>query len=324
MFVIAAVLVTAAFALSVFVGRYPISPAEIWRILTGGETGGMVRGVFYTLRLPRTVMALLAGLGLGMAGAVYQIIFKNPLASPDIIGVANGANLGAAVAIVLFGYSTLFIAASAFLGGMLVMLLVIALVRSTGNANTTTYILSGIILKAVSEACIMLLKFFADPEKELAAIEFWSMGSFGNITAAKLLVILPVFLTGFAGLILMRRQVTLLGLEDDESRMLGVRVGLIRIVVLGFSTLTVASVICLTGLISFVGLIAPHIARMALKRTSFASCVFASLIGAFILLTADCLARCLHSAEIPISILTTLIGVPCLIYFMRSRKAGRI
>lgn len=324
MFCAVSALVAAAFAVSVCVGKYPLSLMEIWTILTGGEIAEIKRSVFYTLRLPRTWMALLAGVGLGMAGAVYQIIFKNPLAAPDIIGVANGANLGAAVAIVLFGYNTLFTAASAFVGGMLVVMLVIALVRATGNPSTTTYILGGIILKAVSEACIMLLKFFADPERQLAAIEYWSMGSLGNVTAFKLLVILPFFLVGLTGLVLMRRQVALLGLEEEESRTLGVRVGLIRVTVLGFSTLLIASVICLTGLISFVGLIAPHIARLILKRTSFAACILASLAGAFILLVADCLARSIHSAEIPISILTTFIGVPCLIYFMRSRKAGRI
>lgn len=323
-FTLAAALVVAAFVMSICVGKYPLHLSEIGAILTGGETSDIERNVFFTLRVPRTVMALLAGIGLGMAGSVYQTVFKNPLASPDIIGIASGANLGAAIAIVLFGHRTLLTAACAFSGGMLVMSLVIALVRSTGHSSTTTYILAGIILKAMSEACIMILKFFADPEKELAAIEFWSMGSFGNITAAKLFTVLPIFLAGFLGLVLMHRQVALLGLEEDESRSLGVRVGLIRIAVLTFSTLMVTSIICLTGLINFVGLIAPHIARLVLKRTSFASTLFASLAGAFIMLAADCLARSIYSAEVPISILTTFIGVPFLVYFMRSRKAGQI
>lgn len=323
-FILVAALVAAAIVVSICVGKFPITPTDISSILLGGNPGDMKRNVFFTLRVPRTIMVLLAGIGLGMAGSIYQIIFKNPLASPDIVGVANGANLGAAIAIVLFGHNTFLTTASAFVGGMLVMLMVVALVRSMGNANTTTYILAGIILKAVSEACIMLLKFFADPEKELATIEFWSMGSFGNITATKLFTILPIFLLGFLGLVSMRRQVALLGLEEDESRTLGVRVGIIRIAVLAFSTLMVASIISLTGLIAFVGLIAPHIARLALKRTSFASILLSSLTGALILLVSDCLARALYSAEIPISILTTFIGVPFLIYFMRSRRAGRI
>lgn len=323
-FFIASALVAAAFIVSVCVGKYPLSLREIAAILAGEEIADIKRNVFFTLRVPRTIMALLAGIGLGMAGAVYQTIFKNPLASPDIIGVANGANLGAALAIALFGHSTLLVASSAFLGGMLVMLLVIALARSTGHASTTTYILAGIILRAVSEACIMLLKFFADPEKELAAIEFWSMGSFGNVTASKLFIILPIFLAGFVGLVLMRRQISLLGLEDDESRTLGVRLNFVRVSVLACSTLMVSSIICITGLINFIGLIAPHIARLVLKRTSFAGSMLAALVGAFILLAADCLARSIYSAEIPISILTTFTGVPFLIYFMRRRKAGQL
>jgi iron complex transport system permease protein len=323
-FVFAAALVAVAFAVSFCVGKYPLSVDEIVTILSGGEIRDIKRNVFLNLRFPRTVMALLAGVGLGMTGAVYQTVFKNPLASPDIIGVANGANLGAAVAIVMFGHDTLLTAASAFLSGLLVMLLVISLVRQTGHAGAVSYILAGIILKAVSEACIMILKFFADPERELAAIEFWSMGSFGNITAAKLLVVLPFFLVGLTGIVLMRRQVALLGLDDDESMTLGVRVKLVRVAVLAFSTLMVTSIICLTGLINFVGLIAPHISRLLLKRTGFASCVLASLAGAFILLAADCLARSVYSAEIPISILTTFIGVPFLICFMRNRRAGRV
>ncbi|MDR0649087.1 MAG: iron ABC transporter permease [Synergistaceae bacterium] len=321
--IFAVALVAVAFVVSCCVGKYPLSVPEIFTIISGGQISDIKRNVFLTLRFPRTVMAMLAGIGLGMTGSVYQTIFKNPLASPDIIGVANGANLGAAVAIVLFGYNTLLTASLSFLSGLLVMLLVVSLVRKTNQANTTTYILAGIILKAVSEACIMILKFFADPEKELAAIEFWSMGSFGNITASKLTAILPFFLAGLAGIVLMRRHIALLGLEDDESRTLGVRLKLIRSLVLSFSTLMVTSVICLSGLVNFVGLIAPHIARLLLKRVSFASSVFASLAGAFILLVSDGFARSVYSAEIPVSILTTFIGVPFLIYFMRRGRARR-
>lgn len=323
-FLAAALLVAAAFAVSVCVGKYPLSGRDIFTILSGGSISEMKRNVFFTLRVPRTMMALLAGAGLGMAGSVFQLIFKNPLASPDIIGVSSGANLGAAVAIVFLGHSTVMLASSAFLGGIAVMALVIVLVRMTGHGSTTTYILAGIIMKSVSEAFIMILKFYADPEKQLAAIEFWSMGSFGGITADKLKVIFPIFLVGFLGLVLMRRQISLLGLEEEESRMLGVRVKPVRVAVLSFATLMVASIICLTGLITFIGLIAPHIARLILKRISFAWCALSSLVGAFILLLSDCLARSIYSAEVPISILTTFIGVPCLIYFMRKRKAEAI
>jgi len=317
-------LVAAAFAGSLLAGRYSLSLGEIAAILTGGDVDPMSRAVLLNLRLPRTVMALLAGAGLGLAGSVFQLVFKNPLAAPDIVGVTSGANLGAAAAVVLFGTSTAIMASSAFIGGMLVLLLVVFIARLSRNSSTVTYILAGIIMKAVSDALIMTLKYFADPERELAAIEYWAMGSLGGITAAKLTAVTPFFLIGFIGLILMSRQIILLGLEEDESRTLGVRVKLVRTTVLGLSALTVASIISQTGLIAFAGLIAPHAARLALKRISFAWCVLSAMAGALILLISDSLARSIATVEIPVSILTTLIGVPVLLYFMWSRKEGRV
>ena len=322
--IITGLLTAAAFIISLLVGRYSLSVGQIAVILAGGGSGSMSRAVFMNLRLPRTVMALLAGAGLGMAGSVFQLVFKNPLAAPDIVGVSSGANLGAAAAVVLFGTGAAIMATAAFLGGMLVLLLVIAVAKLSRNSSTVTYILAGIIMKAVSDALIMTLKYFADPERELAAIEYWAMGSLSGITASKLIAVTPFFLVGFIGLILMRRHITLLGLEDDESRTLGVRLKLIRVTTLGLSALTVASIISQTGLIAFTGLIAPHAARLALKRISFSWCLLSSLMGALILLISDCLARGIASVEIPVSIPTTLIGVPVLLYFMWSRKAGRV
>ena len=323
-FIFTGLLVMGAFFISLLVGRYPLSFRDIGAIVFGGEVPAISRGVFLTLRLPRAMMALLAGAGLGLSGSVFQLVFKNPLASPDIVGAASGANLGAALAIVFFGQSAVLMAFSAFIGCMLVVFLVIALARLRGNSSTVTFILAGIIMKAVSDAFIMILKFFADPERELAAIEYWAMGSLGAITASKLLAILPFFLAGFAGLILMQRHITVLALEDDESRTLGMRVRRVRVLVLAFASLTVASIICQTGLIIFVGLIAPHVARLALKRISFAWCLLSTMTGALILLIADCLARSLSGFEIPISILTTFIGVPVLFYFMLNRKAVNV
>ena len=321
---ITGILVIIAFIISLRVGRYPINSSEIIAIITGGEVSKMTRRVFLNLRLPRTMMALIAGAGLGMAGSVFQLIFKNPLAAPDIVGVTSGANLGAAIAIILFGNIAIYMAPFAFLGGMLALMLVVAMAKISRNPNTVTIILCGIIMKAISDAFIMILKFFADPERELAAIEYWAMGSFGNITASKLTAVIPFFLLGFIGLILMRRQIKMLSLEDDESKTLGVRLKIIRTIILGLSALTVASIISQTGLIAFAGLIAPHAARLALKRTNFSWCILSALMGAFILLVSDTVARSIATVEIPISIPTTLIGVPILLYFMWSRKVGRV
>lgn len=322
-FFAAAALIVAAFVLSVRVGKFPLTSRDIGAILAGRETDDLARGVFWTLRLPRACMGLLAGAGLGMAGAVFQLVLKNPLASPDIIGVSSGANLGAAVCIVFLGQASRLLAASAFAGGLLAVLLVLALARAAGRGSTASYVLAGIVMKALSEALIMLLKFYADPEGQLAAIEFWSMGSLGGVTAQKLLAALPACLIGLLGLVLMRRQIALLGLDEDEGRALGVRVGPVRAAVLALCTLLVSAIVSVTGLIGFIGLIAPHIARLALRRVSFAWCALSALVGALLLLLADCAARTLYSAEIPISILTTLLGVPVLILLMRRRRVGR-
>lgn len=317
-------LIIIAFVVSLTVGRYPLSVSDIVAIITGSEADGLSHSVFFNLRLPRTVMALLAGLGLGMSGSVFQMVFKNPLAAPDIVGVSSGANLGAAVAIIVFGHNAALLASSAFLGGMLVLLFVIFIARLSRNTSTVTFILAGIIMKAVSDAFIMMLKYFADPESQLASIEYWAMGSLGAITASKLLSMLPFFALGIIGLVLMRRQVMMLVLEDDESRALGVRLKIIRTAVLGLAALIVASIVSQTGLIAFAGLIAPHAARLAYKRVNFTWCVLSGFFGAFILLISDMAARGISGFEIPISIPTTLIGVPVLLFFMWSRKTGKV
>lgn len=317
--VITAAVITAA-VVSVCVGKYTITTADIQAILKGEPVQEMTRKVFTTLRLPRTVMALIAGVGLGIAGSVYQIIFKNPLASPDIIGIAGGANLGAAVAIVSVSTSGMIaIAAGAFWGGLIAVVCVMLLVKATRSRSTSTYVLAGIVINAISKAVIMALKYFADPENELAAMEYWEMGTFGNTTLSKLLSILPMFLIGLAGILLLRRQIELMSLSDNECRALGVRLRPVRAAVLALSTLMVGSIISVTGLISFAGLIAPHTARLMLRRNDSTTIIMSGLVGAFVVLTADILARVLYSAELPISILTTVIGVPILIYFLCTR-----
>ncbi len=323
-FLLAGIVLAAAFLLSFCVGKYPLTLADIWAILTGGEVKELTRKVFFNLRLPRTIMGLMAGAGLGTAGAVYQMIFKNPLASPDIIGVSAGANLGAAVAIVAVSSTALNIAVGAFAGGLVAVAFVMFLVRATRANTTATYVLAGIVISAASKALIMMLKYFADSESRLAAVEYWTMGSFAGVTLSKVVSILPFFLIGIVGLFLLHRQVELLSLNEEECRMLGVRLQQIRMVVLVLSTLLVASIICVTGLISFVGLIAPHIARLMLRRNNTTTIWMSAMVGSVVLLVSDLLARSLSTAELPISILTTFIGIPVLIYFMCKRREGRV
>lgn len=320
-FIVSIILLIFTFIISLTVGKYSISINEIVNIISGGNVDEMSRNVFLNLRLPRIIMALLAGVGLSMSGAIYQTIFKNSLAAPDLIGVSSGANAGAAIAIVCFQGGILASIFSSFAGGLIAVLAVIGLSRLIKQRNSATYILAGIAIKAMADAIIMTMKYFADPEKQLATIDYWTMGSFSNITSSKLQWVLPVFLVGLIGIILLRWQINLLSLDDDEAKMLGVRVGFVRCLVLLNSTLLVASTVCVTGVISFIGLVSPHIARMLLKKSDFSTCILSGIIGAIILLFADCLARSLAGSEIPISILTSAIGVPFLVYLLY--KQGR-
>ena len=321
-FILVGIALVVGSIVSFCVGKYPLTLEEIWALLTGGEVKPMTSKVFFTLRVPRTIMALLGGMGLGLAGAVYQNIFKNPLASPDIIGISSGANMGAAIAIVSAGGTMVSIAVGAFSGGLAAVLLVMILVQTTRSNSTSTYVLAGIIISALANTVIMLLKYYADSESELAAIEYWTMGSLASITASKVTAILPFWIAGFSGLLLLHRQVGLMSLNEEECRALGVRLKQVRIAVLLLSTLLVASVICVTGLISFAGLIAPHIARMMIRRQNSQTLVLSSMVGGGVLLIADILARTLYEAELPISILTTVIGVPILVWFMCKRRGG--
>lgn len=316
--------IAAAFIASICIGNFPITVKEIIAIFTGSEVSTMTRNVFFTLRLPRACMGLMAGAGLGVAGSVYQMIFRNPLASPDIIGVSSGANLGAAIAIVSVGIGIRGIAIGAFAGGLLAVGFVMLLVRATRANTTATYVLAGIVISAVAKSAIMLLKYYADSESNLAAIEYWTMGSFAGVTASKVLSVLPFWLIGFAGLFLLRRQIGLLSLNEEECRMLGVRLHRVRLAVLSLSTLLVASIVSITGLISFIGLIAPHISRMMIKRENTDTMVLAAMVGGAVMLIADILARSLYAGGLPISILTTIIGVPVLVYFMCKRKEGKV
>lgn len=316
LYIIAIILLCGVTIISIGVGRYPIPISDIISIIIGGEVDPTASMVFFNLRLPRTIMVLIAGIGLSIAGSVYQTIFKNPLATPDIIGVSSGANLGAAAAIIFFSGGTFSIAISAFIGGLVAVFTAIGLTKIANNKGISTFVLSGIVIGSITEGMIMMLKFFADPDRQLAAMEFWAMGSFAGVTKDKVISIMPFFLLGITLLILFRWQINILSLNDDEGKSLGVPVELIRFGVIIAATLVVASIVCISGLIAFIGLIAPHIGRMITKRNDFYTTILSGIIGGIILIIADCLARSISGSEIPISILTTFIGAPFLAYLM--------
>lgn len=309
------------FYVSLLVGKYPITPREMADIFRGREMDEMAAKVFFTLRFPRTIMAFLAGAGLSVAGAIYQNIFHNPLASPDLIGVSSGANAGAAFAIVCLHGGAGLAAGSAFAGGLLAVSLAVFLAGAAKRRSAADFVLAGVAVKALSDAFIMTMKYMADPERQLASIDYWSMGSFAGMTSDKLMVAGPLVLFAFMGLILLRWRINLLTLSDDEAQMLGVSVHINRIIVLGLTTLMVAASISVTGSISFIGLIAPHIARMVFGKSDFTTAAASGIIGGFIILVSDIGARSFSASEIPVSIFTSLIGVPILLWLLSRKEA---
>lgn len=308
------------FAVSLMTGSYPLDCEDLFRIMTLQETGIKSR-IFYSLRLPRVIMGLLAGLCLGLAGAIYQIVFSNPLASPDLTGVASGASLGAAVAIVCHFSLPFEITLFAFVFGIVSLLLVIILVKLTGQMHVSSYILSGIIISSLAEAIIMIIKYMADPLSELASIEFWTMGSLAAITFDKMSVCFLMIIIPLGLLCFFQKQIVILSLGDEQSQYLGLNARIWRIMILLLTTWLVASVISITGVISFAGLIAPHIVYLMTRKRTGLFLILSGIVGAILILIGDMLARTvLHNAELPLSIFTVMISVPVLIYWLYQQR----
>ena len=312
---------------SVLVGSYPLTLSDMATALRQmhlpQEEQAMATRVFLHLRLPRTLTALLAGAVLGLCGGVYQMLFRSPLASPDLTGISSGASLGAALAIVLGITSSSARMGFAFAGGMLSLLLVLLLVRAAGGERLGTYILAGIVISAVADAGLMVLKTLADPERQLAAIDFWTMGSLSAVSAARVLPMIAVSLPCLLLLLMFRRPITMLSLGGEESRAMGLSPNAWRGILLTLSTLAVSATVAVTGVIGFVGLIAPHTARLLYRRRGGAYLFVCAVLGSILLTAADLCARSLGGgAELPISIFTVAAGVPVLTALL-CRRGGR-
>ena len=308
-----AILMIALAVISLLIGKYPLSLEK----LLAGDT--MHRRVFTTLRLSRTLVGLIGGFALGASGFVYQTVFRNPLASPDIIGVSSGASAGAAAGL-LFLSGAAAVTAAAFAGAIAAVVLALALASLDRSGKGSAIVLAGIAVHSLAQTALMGLKLTADPERELASIEYWIMGSLNGINSYAIRGNLLLCIICLTALFLLHRQIILLSAEEGEARTLGVNIGVMRLIVLMIATLTVANVVSLTGLISFVGLLAPHGARLLTKNNRSSTMLLSGILGAIILLAADILARSVAATELPVSIFTSLVGAPFLISLIARRK----
>ena len=304
-----AILLIALAAAGLFVGKYPLT---LDKLLAGDE---MQWRVFLTLRCSRTVVGVIGGFALGVAGFVYQTVFRNPLASPDIIGVSSGASAGAAAGI-LFLSGAAAVTASAFAGALLAVVFALALSSLDRSGRNSTIVLAGIAVHSLAQTALMCLKLTADPERELASIEYWIMGSLNGISLYSIGGNMVLCVLCLAMLFLLHRQVVLLSAEEGEARMLGVNVSRLRLMVLLIATLVVSSVVSLSGLISFVGLLAPHGARLLTRNNRIGTMALSGLLGGILLCGADILARSVAATELPVSIFTSVLGAPFLIFLI--------
>jgi iron complex transport system permease protein len=307
-------------------GPYPLALADVVRALgrlVGIDGGAVTPGeiVFMRVRLPRVAADVLVGAALAGAGAAYQTLFRNPLVSPDILGVATGAGLGA-VGGILLSLPVIGIQGLAFALGLATVAMVYLIAAALrGHDRTLVLVLSGVVIGSLAGACISLVKILADPYDQLPAITFWLLGSLAGIKLADLAVAAPLVLVGLVPLVLLRWRIGVLSLGDDEARALGVDVARLRALVIMAATLMTASVVAISGVIGWVGLMMPHIARM-LAGPNFARLLpVAMLLGAAFILVVDTLARTLARIETPIGILTAVVGAPFFLWLLaRGRR----
>lgn len=319
--VILAVLLIIAILISLMLGRYPVTPRELADIAlskvfhTDRYWTDASENVLWNMRLPRILLACLVGCCLAAAGTVYQGVFQNPMASPDILGASNGAAFGAALAILL-NASKFGVTLSAFIFSLITVILVWFISSQAHGKQVVTLILAGIMVSSLFSAGTSFIKLVADPANRLPEITYWLMGSLAGTKLKEVGYICIPMLLGLVPLLLVRWRLNILTLGDDEARALGVNSRLLRAVVIVCSTLITAAAVSVSGMIGWVGLVIPHLMRKLVGNDLRYLLPAGMLGGALFLLLVDDVSRNLLSAEIPIGILTAVIGAPFFIWLI--------
>ena len=306
------------------IGRIGIAHTEIFAAIVDVFTGNttvpaLTQMTLWNLRLPRILLAALAGAGLSTAGCAFQSLFANPLATPDTLGVASGASFGAALGLLL-GFGMIGVQWTALVMGALAVAM--TWLAGSGKARgLSTIVLSGIMMGSLFNALVSLVKFMADEESQLPAITYWLMGGLNHASYKSLLLGAPPILAGIVTLFLLRWRMNLLPLSDDEARSSGVNISLLRGITVVCATLITASCVSMCGQVGWVGLLIPHMCRMKFGSNHLSLLPASISFGAVFMIVVDTVARSVSAQEIPISILTAIIGAPFFILLMR-RSGG--
>lgn len=313
--------------ISFSVGRFDVSLEHVFKIFASQffdveqTWTEMEERVVLNIRLPRILLALLIGGGLSIAGASFQGMFGNPLVSPDILGVSAGAGFGASLGILLFGQNfTTQVMALAF--GIVAIGFTFLVAGAKKNAPIFMFVLAGVITSALFNALISLTKFVADPEEKLPAITYWLMGSLGTATYQDVMIAGPLIIIGMLILYGLRWRLNILTLPEDEAKSMGISVTKLKWVIIFAATLITAASVAVAGIVGWVGLIIPHVARMLVGNNNQYVLPVSIAIGSAYLLAIDNLARSITATEIPLSILTAIIGAPFFAYLLRRSRGG--
>lgn len=308
-------------------GRVMVAPGDVLAILGSALTGGTsgadatAQAVVLQVRAPRIAAALMIGAALAVSGAAYQSVFRNPLVAPDLLGVSAGAALGALTGI-WFSLDVWAIQMLAFGGGLAAVAASYALAASFRQHDPVlVLVLAGIVLGALIGACISLLKYLADPFDKLPAMTYWLLGSLAAATPGDVVAALPAIFAGLVVLWLLRWRLDVLAMGDEEARALGVETRRIRMAAIAAATLATAAAVSIAGIVGWVGLVVPHLARMAVGPGNARLLPAAALSGAGFLLVVDTLARSAGRLELPLGVLTALVGTPLFLWLLaRARR----
>ncbi len=315
------------FLLSFALGRYPIPPDQLITILAAKFVSlehtwpDTLDTVVFQIRLPRIIAAMLVGAALAVAGVAYQGMFRNPLVSPDILGASAGAGFGAALGI-FYSFSIVGIQVSSFLFGLAAVLLAYSISNRIRHDPMLALILSGILIGTLFTAGTSLFKYMADPYDKLPAITYWLMGSLAAIAPRDVFSVIIPMLVGAVPLYLLRWRLNVLSLGEEEARALGINTGRLKLTVIICSTLMTAAAVSICGVIGWVGLLVPHLARMVVGPNYKVLLPTSILMGSSYLLLVDDLARLMGAVEIPLGILTSLIGAPFFLYLLQRNRRG--
>ena len=323
-----AALLVVLMAASLMLGRYPIDPAHavlmlVDRVVPIGQVWTDQQAtLFFNVRLPRIALACMVGASLSAAGAAFQGTFRNPLVSPDVLGASQGAALGAAAAL-LAGAGSLTVSAWAFAAAMATVLVVMLVsARARASEHSLTVVLVGVMVSSLCQAGVSFAKLVADPSNQLPAITYWLMGSLTGARMADVLFAAVPMAAGAAVLLALRWRINLLTMGDDEARTMGVNARRLRMAVMVAATLLTAASVSVSGMIGWVGLVIPHVARMLIGCDYRRLLPASMLLGASFLLVVDNVSRLAYTAEIPIGILTAFLGAPFFLYLIMTRRRG--